>query len=71
MKSFDDWFNQQEGYHLKSERFFGDVDYYAYTKMAGLDQQAKEIGQDLIKWLEAAFNAGVNSEKENKQNSES
>lgn len=64
--NFTEWVNQQEGYHLKSERFFGDVDYYAYTKMAGLDQEAKEIAQHLIKWLESAFNAGVESEKKNK-----
>lgn len=63
-KDFEDWFNQLEGYHLLSERFYDDLDEYAFCVMSGYDQQAREVKVDIKKWLQAAFEAGVNYEKE-------
>lgn len=63
-KDFEDWFNQLEGYHLLSERFFDDLNEYAFCVMSGYDQQAKEVRLDIKKWLEAAFEAGANGKKE-------
>lgn len=62
-RDFEDWFNQLEGYHLLSERFYDDLEEYAFCVMAGYDQQAKEVKTDIKKWLQAAFEAGVNCEK--------
>jgi predicted GIY-YIG superfamily endonuclease len=64
-KKFDDWFNSIEGYHLLSERFYTDLDNLVYCKSLGLDQEAKEAESDIKDWLREAFEAGVESEKEN------
>ena len=61
---FENWFNQLEGYHLLSERFYDDLDEYTFCVMSGYDQQAREVKTDIKKWLQAAFEAGVSCEKE-------
>ena len=61
---FENWFYQLEGYHLLSERFYDDLDEYSFCVISGYDQQAKEVKSDIKKWLQAAFEAGVNCEKE-------
>ena len=50
-KQFEDWFNEQESYGLRSERFFSLVPFRA--------REAELLG----KWLEAAFNAGREEKK--------
>lgn len=66
MTKFEEWFDQQEGYHLLSERFYCDLDLFAFYYVSGQDRKAKEFKSEIKKWLVAAFEAGVESEKENK-----
>lgn len=67
-KKFDDWFNSIEGYHLLAERFYTDLDNLVYCTSLGLEQEAKEAESDIKNWLIAAFEAGVESEKEKDNN---
>lgn len=47
MKTFDDWFWQQEGYHLLGERFY--------------DEHKTHDEKRMFEWLKAAFEAGQHS----------
>jgi hypothetical protein len=51
---FNEWFNQLEGFHIKSERF--------YESLTAFSNEALAI--NMVKWLEAAFEAGRVAEKE-------
>lgn len=44
MKTFDDWFWQQEGYHLLGERFY--------------DEHKTHDEKRMFEWLKAAYEAG-------------
>lgn len=46
--NFDEWFNELEGYSLRSERFFASLDQFSTTGTP----------VNLRLWLEAAFLAG-------------
>lgn len=46
--TFDDWFNELEGYSLRSERFFTSLTQFSTTGTP----------VNLRLWLEAAFEAG-------------
>ena len=49
---FDDWFYRLEGFGLKAERFYDDLEVFAHTD------------PDVIKqWLKAAFEAGVEMQR--------
>jgi hypothetical protein len=49
-KRFDDWFNEQEAFGLRSERFFDSLDQF----------KSKEgLQANLIIWLKAAYLHGV------------
>jgi hypothetical protein len=52
--SFNEWFHQLEGYHIKSERF--------YESLTAFSNEALAIST--VKWLEAAFDAGRAAERE-------
>ena len=49
-KLFDEWFDEQQGYSFRSERFWDDFDY------------AKESGdtRNIKRWLRTAFEMGYN-----------
>lgn len=47
---FSQWFNEQEGFHLRSERFYDDV-----NQIVG---NSKSL-QVLVDWLKAAYDQGV------------
>lgn len=66
-KKFDDWFHSLEGYHLLSERFYSDLDLFAFYYASGQDQKARETKEDVKKWLMAAFEAGSKHEKKTKE----
>ena len=51
---FNEWFNQLEGFHIKSERF--------YESMTAFSNESLAI--NMVKWLEAAFEAGRVVERE-------
>jgi hypothetical protein len=68
MNNFEDWFYSLEGYHILAERFYCDLDNFAYCQSLGLDYQATEAKNDIIDWLRAAFEAGVESAKEKTDN---
>jgi len=44
-KTFDDWFWELEGYHIRSERFWDDVD--------------NDRRRELYEWLRTAYNVGI------------
>lgn len=44
MKGFDDWFWELEGFHIRSERFWDDV-----------EQNRKD---EIYKWLKTAYQMG-------------
>jgi hypothetical protein len=48
--SFDDWFEEMEGFSFRSERFYDDFDFAAKTNDYGV----------IIKWLQAAYEVGYN-----------
>ena len=50
---FNEWFNQLEGFHIKSERF--------YESLTAFSNEALAI--NMVKWLEAAFEAGRATEQ--------
>jgi hypothetical protein len=51
---FEKFFNEQEGFHLRSERFYDDV-LLVKTGIGSLSSY-----EDLmVQWLKAAFDAGV------------
>lgn len=45
--TFDNWFNEVEGYALRSERFYEDLDYYR-----------GDNPQVVLRWLKAAYEVG-------------
>jgi hypothetical protein len=51
---FNEWFNGLEGFHIKSERF--------YESLTAFSNDALAIS--MVKWLEAAFEAGRVIERE-------
>ena len=54
-KDFDDWFNELEGYCMRSERFLDEFDALDYIKK-----------QRLIEWLQASWDcARMKSENDN------
>lgn len=62
--TFDDWFHQLEYFGLKSERFFSECDCYLNNE----DSIQKSEGERIfLSWLEAAFNAGVESGQKKKK----
>jgi hypothetical protein len=62
--TFDEWFHQLEFFSLLSERFFGECDHYLRL----LDEDEKrEAEKVFISWLEAAFDAGIESGKKEKK----
>lgn len=48
-ETFDDWFWELEGFGLRGERFYGDVERQATPQ---------ESAKSSIKWLTAAFECG-------------
>jgi hypothetical protein len=48
--TFDDWFNEPEGFHLKSERFF--------ETLSAFCQDSSKADQ-VTAWLQAAYYAGL------------
>lgn len=48
-KDFDDWFWELEGYYIRSERFWDDVD----------NNRKKEI----YEWMQTAYEMGYNAAK--------
>lgn len=53
------WFHEIEGFGLRSERFYDDILIYMFD--GAKDFQAAT--RMMIKWLESAFEAGVNQQK--------
>lgn len=51
---FNEWFNELEGFHIKSERF--------YESLTAFSNDALAIS--MVKWLETAFEAGRVVERE-------
>lgn len=49
--TFDEWFNEQEGFSFRCERFYDDVEMYKYHCEAG-DVDV------ILKWLKAAYEVG-------------
>lgn len=47
--TFNEWFHQLEGYHLKSERFYEEFD---------IVRSKEELASTMVLWLEAAFISG-------------
>jgi len=68
-EKFEEWFYQQVSWHILAEEFYCDLDLFAFYSVSGQDQKAKDFQLELKQWLVAAFEAGVQSEKENKQDS--
>lgn len=50
LKEFDDWFYEQEGFALRAERFYDEMD-----KMIG---SSASDNFRVIRWLRAAYEAG-------------
>jgi len=50
VKEFDDWFYEQEGFALRAERFYDEMDL-----MTG---GAPEANIKIVKWLRAAYEVG-------------
>ena len=57
-KTFDAWFHQIEHYALLSERFYDDVTHFHGAR------DARALAICMTNWLEAAFEAGVESTKQ-------
>jgi hypothetical protein len=57
MKTFEEWLNEIEGYSLRSERAYTDLVEYEYDSPT----ERWDIVSD---WLKAAFEAGVESQKQ-------
>jgi hypothetical protein len=55
-KKFEDWFDESEGYHLRSERFFSE------SKSA----DPFKTNKILTEWLKTAWNLGYQSGKNEK-----
>lgn len=55
---FFKWFHELEGFHLRSERFYDDILSYMFD-----EEKDCRAATMMIKWLEAAFNEGVNQQK--------
>ena len=51
-KTFEDWFNELEGYALLGERFYSDVD----LVIDGISNQDL-----MVRWLKAAYEAGYSA----------
>ena len=49
--TFDEWFNEIEGFHLRCERFYDDAEAYKYRCEPG-DVRV------LLGWLKAAYEVG-------------
>lgn len=45
-KSFDDWYNELEGFTLRCERFLEDVDAKSHASMEGWLRTAWELGAE-------------------------
>ena len=54
-KKFLEYFNEVEGFHLRSERFYDDLE--AARSADGIQPAAEYM----IKWLEAAFMVGAHT----------
>jgi hypothetical protein len=54
MKTFEDWFTELEGYSLRAERFYDEMD----THTDGMTAIA------MVKWLRAAYEAGKDHAQE-------
>lgn len=52
---FHEWFNALEGYGLKSERFYNDLEIQDELRRAAI----------MVNWMNAAFYAGYDKGKEN------
>lgn len=55
LTAFDAWFNEQEGYSLRSERFEGDVEWLKAAFEAGAlstQQPMGEVRVKALKWVE-------------------
>lgn len=50
-EQFEQWFNQLEGYHLLSERFYNELE----------DPDPKYVLARALLWVKAAFAAGAES----------
>lgn len=46
--TFDEWFNEIEGFGLRSERFYSEI-----------DPDSRTDGQALVSWLRAAYDIGA------------
>lgn len=62
MKKFEDWYNDLEGFSLRSERFYWDV---------GFDSPHKHSYNIALQWLRAAYEQGYSDGKEAKSDSDS
>lgn len=56
---FFGWFHELEGFGLRSERFYDDI----LTCMLGEKKDFRRAAMLMVRWLEAAFNEGVNQQK--------
>lgn len=54
--TFDEWFNEIEGFHLRCERFYDDAEAYKHRCEPG------EVDV-LLKWLRAAYDVGYEQGK--------
>ena len=63
--TFDDWFNEIEGYALRAERFYDDLDNYANPKKTV--EMAMRGNQTIVSWLRAAYETGQEDAMNNKQ----
>lgn len=53
--TFEEWFNEIEGYALRSERFFGDLDHHK--------PESQGSNKRMVEWLRAAYNVGYEQGK--------
>ena len=58
MKKFDDWFFELEGFGMRCERFYNELSTFRDDINIGKPES-------LIKWLQAAFEAGQESKSVN------
>lgn len=57
-KKFSKWFNEIEGFALRGERFYDDLD-----TITGIDKTASEASRNtslMLDWLKAAYEEGYN-----------
>ncbi len=56
--TFNEWFYEVEGFALRSERFYEDLEYYA-------EDDAPRVPKRVLEWLKAAYEVGLEEGKAN------